>query len=95
MARFQVTVEPGGPRIRAMLLAAFEAEGVSVEQAPVEIERRDATGAAGLAIGSLAFLLQAKDSPTVHRAIERAARLPQMRADVEQETEDDDRGQQL
>lgn len=75
-----------------MMLAALDAEGVKVVKAPDPgFEQREATGAAGLALGSLAFLLQAKDSPTVQRAVERVrARLPQMKANVEQTPDDDD-----
>jgi len=80
METFEVVVEPASPRSTAMLLGAFKTEGVTVVRAPEPPEeRRDAMGAMALAVSSAMFVLQAADSESVRRAIDKVnQRLSQM-----------------
>ncbi len=73
MQTYGVEVRPASARLVAMLRAAFEAEGVTVEHvlgAPIE-ESRDATSAMALTVAVVNFVVTAADSAAVKRALDK------------------------
>jgi hypothetical protein len=91
MPTYRVNVRPGGPRVLAALRASLAEDGAHVVEAPGFEERRDAASMGALAASAMTLVIQAADSESVKRAIEKVkAILPGGGIDASIVADDDD-----
>jgi hypothetical protein len=75
--RFRITARPATPKLAAALLAELDRAGVEVVISPPMPEERRGVAAsvAEIAVSTLTFVVQAKDSETVRAAVRRVHHL--------------------